>query len=132
MLPLDKAALRAVCLEVAKTTMWQTPHPKNVRDIITSDEIEECVCGYFESATGQADLLVAAGEDPNLVICAVDYLATFYAIPPMRDDQHWFHEALSAILVLARPRITGLQPSSHPFLDEILQGIAEAKKGSER
>ncbi len=128
---LDKAALRSVCIDVAKTTMWQTPHPKNVRDIITSDEIEECVGRYFEIAIDKADLLVAAGEDPNLVICAIDYLSTFYAIPPMRDDQHWFREALSALLVLARPSITGFQPSNHPFLDEIMRGIAEAKKGGE-
>ena len=125
---LDKAALRRVCEEVAKSTMWQTPAPQNVGDIISSDEIESTISGYCESAAREAELLAQAGEDPNLVISAVDYLACYHALPPMRDDQRWFREALFTLLVLARPSITGAEPSDHPFLEEILKGVAEARQ----
>ena len=125
---LDHVALRRVCEEVAKSTMWQTPAPRNLGDIISSDEIEETIRGYFESASREAELLAQAGEDPNIVISAVDYLACYHAIPPMRDDQRWFREALFTLLVLARPSITGGEPSDHPFLDEVLRGVAEARR----
>ena len=108
--------------------MWQTPAPQNVGDIISSDEIESTISGYCESAAREAELLAQAGEDPNLVISAVDYLACYHALPPMRDDQRWFREALFTLLVLARPSITGAEPSDHPFLEEILKGVAEARQ----
>jgi hypothetical protein len=125
---LDQPALCLACSNVAKKTMLQTPVPKNVHDIITSEEIEECVIGYCESANSQAHLLVEVGEDANIVISAIDYSATFHAIPPMRDNQRWLSEARQTLLLLARPSMTGFEPSDHQFFDEILKGISESKK----
>ena len=125
--PLDTDALYKVCEEVARTTMWVTPAPHSLQDIITSEEIKATIAGYFEGAVREAEFLTAAGEDPNLVISAIDYLAAHHAIAPMQDDQGWLREALHTVLVMARPAITGAEPSNHAFLDEVLQGIAEAK-----
>ncbi len=128
MRPLDQKALRRACEEVAAHTMWQTPVPRTVEDIISSDEIEEAVQGYFRCAVHHARLLADAGEDPNLVTSAVCYLANTQALPPMRGDMLWFRESLFTLLLLARPSISGMEPSDHPFLDEILRGVAEAKQ----
>ncbi len=125
---LDTKELRKACEAVAQNTMWVTPRPRGMEDIITTSEIKAVIDAYCESAKKEAWLLSEAQEDPNLVLSAIDYLATFHAIPPMRDDHRWFSEALHTLIVLARPSITGADPSDHPFLDEILQGLAEAKR----
>jgi hypothetical protein len=108
--------------------MWVTPRPHGMDDIITTSEIEAVVDAYYESAKREAWLLSQSKEDPNLVLSAIDYLAAFHAIPPMRDDRRWFSEALHTLIVLARPSISGAEPSDHPFLDEIFQGLAESKR----
>ena len=128
MTKLNTKALRKACEAVARNTMWVTPNPRDMDDIITSTEIEEVIVGYCEAARRVAWQLSEAKEDPNLVLSAIDYLASFHAIPPMRDDRRWFAEALYTLVVLARPSITGADPSDHPFLDEIFQGLAESKR----
>jgi len=125
---LNIKALRKACDAVAENTMWVPPHPRSMDDIITTSEIKTVIDAYYETAKQEAWLLSEAGEDPNLVLSAIDYLATFHAIPPMRDDRRWFHGALHTLVVLARPSITGAEPSDHPFLDKILQGLAESKR----
>jgi hypothetical protein len=125
---LNTKALWKGCQAVAASTMWVTPRPQGIEDIITTSEIKAVVDAYYESAKREAWLLEEAQEDPNLVLSAINYLAAFHAIPPMRDDHRWFSEALHTLLVLARPSITGADPSDHPFLDEILQGLAESKR----
>ncbi len=112
--------------------MWVPPNPHSMDDIITTTDIKAVVDAYYESAKQEVWFLSEAKEDPNLVLLAVDYLSKFHAIPPMRDDRRWFSEALHTLIVLARPSITGAEPSDHPFLNEILQGLAESKRKKPR
>ena len=47
---LDRDALLSACKEVAKATLWQCPNPRDLRDIIDTDQIEQTVAGYFKDA----------------------------------------------------------------------------------
>ena len=124
---MDEKALRKACEAIAEQTMRNTPEPHKIEDVITSEEVEAVVATYCDIGRQQAAMLEHGGEDPALVLVAIDYLSR-HAIPPMRDDSRWFRESLHTLLVLARPTITGLEATDHPFLEELLQGIAEAKR----
>jgi len=120
--PLDVEALRAACREVAKSTLWQTPEPYDIRDIIDSDQIAATVEAYVTEATQRAQELAEEGHDPNIVTRAVVYLAHEHAIPPMKDDVHWFRDALDVLVRL-------VSPISHPsraaalFLEDLDSAI---------
>lgn len=104
---LDLEALRAACQEVAKSTLWQTPEPYDICDIIDSDQITRTVEAYVAEARQRAHDLAEEGHDPNIVTRAVVYLAYEHAIPPMKDDVHWFRDTLDVLVRL-------VSPLSHP------------------
>jgi len=104
---LDLGALHAACREVAKSTLWQTPEPYDIRDIIDSDQIAGTVEAYLAEARQRAHDLAEEGYDPNIVTRAVEYLAHEHAIPPMKDDVRWFRDALDVLVRL-------VSPISHP------------------
>lgn len=124
---LDVNKLEQVCRSVAKITMWQTPKPSTMEDIITADDVDQVVSNYMQIAKFLSDSLKEIGEDPNIVVIAVDFLALTKADAAMRSDGEWFYESLFALLLLARPEITGFEPVNHPFLDEVLKGVEQAK-----
>ena len=125
---LDRKALEEACRRVSENTMWIHPKPKDMSDIITTEEIKAVVSRYFEIAVEVAESVKDAGGDPNLVVRAVDYMAVQHAMPPLRDDVRWFQECLDSIALLACPELTGAQASYHPFHDDILYGVAIALK----
>jgi hypothetical protein len=100
---LDAAALRRACSEVARSTLWQTPDPEHIGDIIDSDQIERTVEAYLAEARQRAADLAQEGHDPNIVTRAVVYLAHEHAIPPMKDDVSWFRDALDVLMHLVSP-----------------------------
>ena len=71
---LDRAALEDACAAVARVTLWQTPKPRDLSDIITREEIEAATQSYIAEALENVDFVVRMGRDPNLVIRAVRYL----------------------------------------------------------
>jgi hypothetical protein len=104
---LNMEALRDACREVAKSTLWQTPEPYDIDDIIDSDQIAGTVEAYVAEAKQRAQDLAEGGHDPNIVTRAVVYLAHEHAIPPMKDDVRWFRDALDLLVRL-------VSPLSHP------------------
>jgi hypothetical protein len=124
---LNRKALEKACRRVADNTMWNTPNPKGMSDIITSEEVEDVVARYFKCASETANCVREVGGDPNLVVRAVDYLAGL-AIPPIKDDMRWFRESLSTIAELAHPEVTGGEAAYHPIHDDILFAIARGRR----
>lgn len=124
---LNRKALEKACRRVADSTMWNTPNPKGISDIITSAEVEEVVARYFKFASATAKDVREVGGDPNLVVRAVDYLAGL-AVPPIRDDMRWFRESLRTITELACPEITGGDAAYHPIHDDVLLAIAKGRR----
>lgn len=110
MVMLNLEALRVVCQEVAQSTLWQTPEPYDIGDVIDSDQIARTVEAYVSEATQQADDLAEAGHDPNIVTRAIVYLAHEHAIAPMKDDVRWFRDALDVLIRLVNP----LSPPRRP------------------
>ena len=112
-------------------TLWQTPEPFDIGDIIDSDEIARTVEAYFAEARQQAEDLAEAGHDPNIVTRAVVYLAHEHAIPPMRDDVRWFRDALDVLVRL-------LNPLSHPiqaaalFMEDLEEAVPRYKREADK
>ena len=100
---LELEALRAACREVAKTTLWQTPEPYDIGDIVDSDQIARTVEAYVAEARERARDLEEEGHNPNIVTRAVVYLAHEHAIPPMKDDVRWFKDSLDVLVRLVSP-----------------------------
>ncbi len=75
----------AACFSVARTTQWsQTP---------VDIEVMQALAGqFFKIAVEQ--------QDPNLIVLAVRYLGGVHAIPPMRDNTHWFFAMLDVLVEL--------------------------------
>lgn len=93
---LDLQALREACRTVVKATLWQTPEPRDISDIIDSDQIERTVEAYYLEAEQRANELAECGNDPNFMTRAVLYLAHEHAIPPMKEDTRWFRRRLTS------------------------------------
>jgi len=118
MATLDTEALRRACREVAKSTLWQTPEPYDINDIIGSDQIDRTIQAYFAEAEQRAADLAEANQDPNIVTRAVLYLAVEHAIPPMKDDLRWFEDSLDVLLRLVNP-ITFPAKDGVPFMADV-------------
>lgn len=115
---LDERALLAACREVARSTLWQTPKPMTIHDVIDSGQIETTVRAYSEEAERHAASVEEEGLDPNLVTRAVLYLAHEHAIPPMKDDVHWFRDALDVLIRLICPISTPTRGAAL-FMDDL-------------
>lgn len=91
--PLDREALMAACFSVARTTLWsQTP---------VDVEVMQALAGqFFKIAVEHEESFVSDGQDPNLIVLAVRYLGGVHAIPPMRDNTHWFFAMLDVLVEL--------------------------------
>ena len=115
---LDREGLLSACKEVARATLWQTPEPFELRDIVDTDQIAATVQAYFDEAVRQADSVAEQGGDPNLVMRAVLYLAHEHAIPPMKDDVTWFEDHLDVLLRLVFP-ITEPAENAARFMKDV-------------
>ena len=126
-MPLDRDALRQACREVVRHTLWQTPSPQNIDDIVDTDQIVNLAGGYFEEALVHLEYVEEQGRDPNLIVRAVAYLAQGHAIPPMREDLSWFRNRLEALIELAVPN-SGYTADSIAFFADVREGLAEAEQ----
>ncbi len=124
---LDTEALRDACREVAKATLWQTPEPYAIGDIIDSDQIARTVEAYFAEARQRAQDLAEEGHDPNIVTRAVVYLAHEHAIPPMKDGVRWFQDALDVLVRLVSP-ITHPRRAAAFFMEDLEQAVRRYKR----
>ncbi|MCL5772341.1 MAG: hypothetical protein M1479_08730 [Actinobacteria bacterium] len=124
---LDSDALFKACKEVAGQTLWQTPNPQDISDIIDSDQINKAIKGYFEEALHYVEFIVGQNRDPNLITRAILYLSQAHAIPPMKDDLTWFHYSLDVLIELACPNTIHPKETSQ-FLYDIEEGIIETRK----
>lgn len=123
---LDRDELERACREVVRSTLWQTPNPQDIHDIVDADQIARLTAAYVEEALWHLDFVEGTGRDPNLITRAVRYLAATHAIPPMGEDLAWFHYMLQALVELACPN-TGQNRESAAFLADIRAGIEEAE-----
>lgn len=127
---LDLEALREACRTVAKATLWQTPRPRDISDIIDSDQIERTFQAYYVEAEQRANELAEAGHDPNFVTRAVLYLAHEHAIPPMKEDTRWFQEALEVLVRLISP-ITVAEGRMSAFMRDIERAARRYRRQAE-
>ncbi len=123
---LNKKALHEACKEVVKNTLWQTPEPVDINDIIDTNQIEQTVKSYFEIAMSHVESVKEAGRNPNLITRAVRHLAQAHAIPPMKDDIEWFKERLETLIELACPNCIHTKKSIE-FFKDIEQCIKDSR-----
>ena len=113
------------CRRIAESTMWNSPHPESIDDIVDSDEREAVAQAYYKAAIEQLNY-IGDRRDPEILLRAVRYLSV-HAMPPLRDSVAWFREGLRTLLVIACP-FTGTPPGGEPFFADIRQGMVEAEK----
>jgi len=123
----NKDALFEACKKVASQTLWQTPCPNNLSDIIDSEQKQKTIQKYFEKSLWYVEFIVEQKRDPNLITRAVLYLLQSHAIPPMKDDLEWFSDMLKALVELACPNSI-LTKETVQFLYDIEEGIKESFK----
>ena len=102
---LDKVALYEACKKVAIHTLWQTPEPYDLSDIIDTEQIEKTVQGYFKEALFYEEFVIEQNKDPNLITRAVLYLSESHAVPPMKEDLTWFKNMLEVLIELVCPNV---------------------------
>ena len=124
---LNKEALFEACKKVANNTLWQTPSPNKLSDIIDSEQKQKTIQKYFEESLNYVDFIVEQKRDPNLITRAVLYLSQSQAIPPLKDDIEWFSNILAALVELACPNVI-LTKETIIFLYDIEEGIKESFK----
>ena len=113
----------AICRKMVEHTMWNTPDPQSLNDIIDSSEREYVAHKYYNAAINELEFLKAGNDDPEILIRAVQYLSR-HAIPPMHDSIHWFREGLHILLELACPSVGGRAP----IFKDIKRGMALSEK----
>jgi hypothetical protein len=116
---LNREELKAACYEVATNTMWE-------RRPVDVASIEAVAAQFFKIAEENEEFIVGQGRDPNLIVRAVRYLNHAHAMPPMRDDTHWFYDMLQVLIELACPN-TGASRELEAFYQDIEEGIAESR-----
>jgi hypothetical protein len=116
---LDQNRLKAACLEIARNTMWER-RPVDSAYIVTHAE------SLYRIAQDHKEFVFGQGRDPNLITRAVRYLGHTHAIPPMREDLHWFFDMLTALIELACPN-TSATKEDEMFYRDVEAGIALAR-----
>jgi len=124
---LNKEALLEACKELVKYTLWQTPEPQHISDIIDTEQIKKTTQKYFEEALSHVEFIIEHKRDPNLITRAVLYLSQAHAIPPMKEDLTWFSNMLEAVIELACPNAIHSKETAQ-FLYDIEEGIKEIRK----
>ena len=109
--------LQAACYEVARTTMWD-------RRPVDVDDIRRVAESFYREAKDQVDYLERMNYPPVFVVRAVRYLGSTHAIPPMRDDVHWFHDMLSLLVELACPN-SGSSSRDVMFYRELVHSLTD-------
>lgn len=117
------ARLMIECRKIAEHTMWNTPTPKSLNDIIDSSERETVAQKYYDAAINELEYIKAGNDDPEILIRAVKYLIV-HAIPPMRDSTNWFREGLHILIELSCPSSGG----GDPFFEDIRRGMNRSEK----
>jgi hypothetical protein len=92
----------------------------DLRPVDTS-RIQSLTEHFFEKASQRATL-IEPPEDPNVVVRAVRFLGSTYAIPPMKEDTDWFDQSLEMGLHLALPA-SALDVDALEFLGDLERGI---------
>lgn len=128
---LNKEALFEACKELVKHTLWQTPEPQDISDIIDTEQIKKTIQKYLEEALRHVEFIVEQKRDPNLITRAVLYLSQAHAIPPMKEDLTWFSNMLEAVIELACPNAIHSKETAQ-FLYDIEEGIKEIRKDMEK
>ena len=123
----DKTSLFETCKKVAGQTLWQTPRPINVTDIVDSEQIKQTTQKYFEEALRHVEFITEQKRDPNLITRAVLYLSEHHAIPPMKENITWFSNMLEVLIELACPNVIDSEKPA-PFLYDIEEAIKESQK----
>ena len=119
---LNERKLEAACKQVVLATLWQSPNPRCLDDIITSEQRDSTLSAYVDVAKDQARYLPKYDEDPNVVTRAVRYLAHEHAIPPMKDNVEWFRDSLEVLIRLVLPNAEAT-PEAAAFMHDLRRGI---------
>lgn len=115
--------LRQACANLARTTMW------DLRPVDT--ERIQALADQFFSEAAKCMELIESPDDPAVVVRAVNFLRSTYAIPPMKDDTAWFKQALDLLLHLVYPNAAA-DEDGEAFLEDLEAGIVRARTLSGR
>ncbi len=116
-LNLNKDALFDACKKAADQTLWQTPSPNDISDIIDSEQVNKTTLGYYKEALFYEEFVVDQKQDPNLITRAVLYLSHSHAIPPRKEDLAWFKYMLEVLIELACPNVIHSKETSQFLFD---------------
>jgi len=118
----DRDALMEACKKVASGTLWQTPRPHDLGDIIDSEQKKKTIQKYYDIAIDCLEYFEDSDEDPNIITQAVLYLAHSEAIPPMKDDTGWFFDMLRVLMNIIVPDTYHCEESIQ-FLNDLKKAI---------
>jgi len=116
--PTKEEELQAACLQAARSAMWEQ-RPVDV------DDIRRVAESFYALAKASMSDLEQSGGKGDFVVRAVRYLANTHAIPPMRDDVHWFGDMLHVLVELASPSSLP-SPYDALFYRDLLQALANS------
>ncbi|MDH7479834.1 MAG: hypothetical protein QHH02_07480 [Syntrophomonadaceae bacterium] len=80
----------------------------------------------FMDAIFYRDYLEKTGQDPNMLVRAVQYLAHSHSNPYLNDDQRlisWFSNSLDILMELVSPSVEATRESIQ-FLKDVLAGVS--------
>ncbi|ADL55239.1 hypothetical protein [Gallionella capsiferriformans] len=117
---LDNNALIAACYEVARSIRWKD---NQVDEVIAKAYVEL----YFKVAIQHVEFLTGQGQDPNIIVRAVHYIAHTHSIPPMEGDIKGFSTMLEVLIELACPNSVFYQDYEN-FFKDIEEGIRIARR----
>jgi hypothetical protein len=105
--------LQAACYEVARITGWKHKEPLST----SLDAVTPMALRYAGIARHHADQLAEGGQDPNIIIRAIRYLAEQHAIPPMGDDIRWFSDMVDVLMGIVLWEGQPAEPTTDFFKD---------------
>ena len=122
--------IQEACFKLATHLMWQKEDlefdemKQNLKELnVISDKL-------FEISTNDLDLFDDSDEKNKrieLIAKSIHYINSVHAIPPLRDNYHWFEYTLYALLEIADPQ-SGIKYKSpeFDFLLDMKNGLDES------
>ena len=116
----DSAAALAACYDIARSANWQ----KDSAVEYSADAVTPEALRFFDVAKMHAAGMEMNGEDPSIVVRAVQYIAHVHATPQTSGDGVWFGYMLEALLEIVRA-CSGPSPQMSPFLRDVQRSVSQ-------
>ena len=107
--------IKDACLKVSSINMWDTKPVSIEVSLNFEEDIQEIAIAAF-------NFYESYGATEQDIADAIYYIATVYALPPIKDNRDWFRHTLDAILEITFPD-AGLEGRAKIFAKKMLSGI---------